>query len=138
MGKRKRQRKRDRERGVAAQIDPVERGRPREGETLVDRLHKRRDVLKRALLELLESESPGSPRILRERPAIEADIWAVEARLAAEQGDPETARRCAAEALRWSTEARKVLTIDTALRVQQLEARFSAAAELGERLDHLR
>jgi hypothetical protein len=117
---------------------PRPRGRPRAGETLVDRLERRRADLKTALVELLEIEQPASARTLRERPAIEAEIWGVEAQIALERNDLARARHCNTESQRCAAEARKAISLDTAARVAKLEDRFGLGSELGEQLDHLR
>lgn len=106
--------------------------------TILERLTARRDRLRLALLDLAEAEDPGSARVLRERPALEAELWGLEAQVAAEQGDHQLARQYTQDAVRWQAEARKGIELDTAARVAALEARLAHTTDMGEAIRHLR
>lgn len=119
-------RKKDRPRGQ----------RPKD--SLVERYERRLRRLREALIGLLESEDPGSTRQLRDRPAIEAEIWAVRSQIAVEQNELDLARQCNAEAQRCQAEARKAIALDADLRLKQIEQRLGLVGELESRLEHLR
>jgi len=113
-------------------------GRPKRGETLADRIRARIKKLREAMIALAESEGPGSPHRLREWPAIEAELWALEAQLAAELNDYAKARKCTADAVRWQDQARKAVDFDSRVRLDEIEARLGRGSGLGEAIDHLR
>lgn len=113
-------------------------GRPPKGETLAERLAARRDALRQALVVLLESELPGSLRVLRERPALEAEIWGVEAQLAAEKGEHARVKEYTAHAVKWQAEARKSIELELAAKLLEIERRLGIGSNLAEEIAHLR
>jgi len=114
------------------------RGRPPAGLSVAERLQARLDQLRLALVDLLEAEPPGSLRVLRERPALEAEIWGVAAQLAAANSDHDQARQYTQDAVRWQAEARKSIDLEAAAKVAELERRLGLGSELGEEIAHLR
>jgi hypothetical protein len=95
---------------------------------LADRLADCRQALKVALDDLLAIEKPDSERVLRERPAIEASLWSVEAQLALLAGDIDRALQCSAKARQGSAEARRAIMHDVEQRLAELERRLGLTA----------
>lgn len=93
--------------------------------------------LRTRLLELMASHEPGSLTTLRQRPAIEAEIWACEAQLAALTGDHARAERANAEAQRCQAEARRAALLEAAEQLADLETKVGLNTTLADALRRL-
>lgn len=98
---------------------------------------RRLGELRQKLLELMTSAAPGAVLILRQRPAIEAEIWACESQLAALAGEHDRAERANAEAQRCQAEARRAALLVAAEELADLERRVGLNTELAAELRRL-